>query len=141
MERISRSVEETRLLGMEIGKELQKGDIVLLQGNLGAGKTALIAGIVRGRGIQAEALSPTYPILHVYDAETPLYHFDWYRLEDAEEFTEAGLWDYFPGDGIALVEWPDRLPEIWPKSALHICLEALDDTTRRIIMTKGEPSC
>ncbi len=81
-----------------------------------------ISGIVRGMGNGAEVLSPTYPLLNIYEGDINVHHFDWYRLESVEEFYEAALDDYFPGDGVALVEWASAL-DMEAESALRIAIE------------------
>ncbi len=126
---LSGSPEETRRIGESIGKRLRRGDIVLLDGALGSGKTVLISGIVRGMGNGAEVLSPTYPLLNIYEGDINVHHFDWYRLESVEEFYEAALDDYFPGDGVALVEWASAL-DMEAESALRIAIEKEGDGRR-----------
>ena len=115
------SAEETRKLGEKLAKELRAGDVILLEGPLGAGKSELARGVARGLGVQETVTSPSFTILNVYDSgRVPLYHFDWYRLESAEELFEMGMEEYLGGDGIALVEWPGRCPEALPADFLMI---------------------
>ena len=86
------SAEETRKLGEKLAKELRAGDVILLEGPLGAGKSELARGVARGLGVQETVTSPSFTILNVYDSGlVPLYHFDWYRLESAEELFEMGM--------------------------------------------------
>ena len=127
------SAEETRALGEKLSKRLQAGDVVVLEGDLGAGKSELARGIARGLGVKETVTSPSFTILNVYESgRVPLYHFDWYRLESAEELYELGMDEYLGGDGIALVEWPGRCPEAVPEDCLLIRLDAEGETTRRI---------
>lgn len=115
------SAEETRKLGEKLAEELRAGDVILLEGPLGAGKSELARGVARGLGVRETVTSPSFTILNVYDSgRVPLYHFDWYRLEDAEELFELGMEEYLGGDGIALVEWPGRCPEALPADFLMI---------------------
>ena len=115
------SAEETRRLGEKIAAELRAGDVILLEGPLGAGKSELARGIARGLGVTETVTSPSFTILNVYDSgRIPLYHFDWYRLESAEELYELGMEEYLGGDGVALVEWPGRCPEALPADFLMI---------------------
>ena len=95
--------------------------MILLEGPLGAGKSELARGVARGLGVRETVTSPSFTILNVYDSgRVPLYHFDWYRLESAEELFEMGMEEYLGGDGIALVEWPGRCPEALPADFLMI---------------------
>ena len=109
---VTQSVAETRALGEKLARQLRPGDVVLLEGELGAGKSELARGIARGLGVTETVTSPSFTILNVYESgRYPLYHFDWYRLESEEELYELGMDEYLGGDGIALVEWPGRCPE------------------------------
>ena len=115
------SAEETRQLGEKLAEELRAGDVILLEGPLGAGKSELARGVARGLGVRETVTSPSFTILNAYDSgRVPLYHFDWYRLESAEELFEMGIEEYLGGDGIALVEWPGRCPEALPADFLMI---------------------
>lgn len=127
------SVNETRTLGERLASSLRPGDVLLLLGDMGAGKSELTRGIARGLGIQGPVASPTFTILQVYDeGHIPLYHFDWYRLESADELYEMGMDEYLGGDGIAIIEWPSQCPEAIPPCRLEITLTPLADTVREI---------
>ncbi len=104
----SESVEQTRWLGAILGGLLGPGDVVLLHGNLGAGKTAFTQGIGRGLGVAATINSPTFTILKEYAGRLPLYHFDLYRIEDPGELEALGFADYFAGEGVSVIEWAER---------------------------------
>ena len=131
---ITHSVKETRDLGERIAAGLQPGDVVLLEGDLGAGKSELARGIARGLGVAETVTSPSFTILNVYESgRCPLYHFDWYRLESAEELFELGMDEYLGGDGIAVVEWPRWCPEAVPEKAFRIRITALADDEREIV--------
>lgn len=104
----SESVERTRRLGAILGGLLARGDVVLLHGELGAGKTAFTQGIGRGLGVTAMVNSPTFTILKEYAGRLPLYHFDLYRIEDPGELESLGFADYFAGDGVSVIEWAER---------------------------------
>lgn len=127
----STSPETTRALGERLGRLLQPGDVVLLSGNLGAGKTALTQGIARGLGVTGPVSSPTFTILKEYEGRIPLYHFDLYRIEDPDELEALGFGDYFYGDGVSVVEWAERGEweggegsAAWPEDALRIVIAA-----------------
>ena len=127
------SAAETRALGERLAGQLKAGDVVLLEGELGAGKSELARGIARGLGVTETVTSPSFTILNVYESgRCPLYHFDWYRLESEEELYELGMDEYLGGDGIALVEWPGRCPEAVPEDCLLLRIEAEGENTRRI---------
>lgn len=127
------SANETRTLGERLASSLLPGDVLLLLGDMGVGKSELTRGIARGLGIQGPVASPTFTILQVYDeGHIPLYHFDWYRLESADELYEMGMDEYLGGDGIAIIEWPSQCPEAIPPCRLEITLTPLADTVREI---------
>ena len=130
---ISHSREETRAFGARLARMLQPGDVLLLLGDLGAGKSELTRGIAGGLGITDPVTSPTFTILNCYEGgRIPLYHFDWYRLNDTEELYEMGLDEYLGGDGIAVIEWPMKCPEAIPEKCLVIRLEPLGEEEREI---------
>jgi len=102
------SPEETEALGERAGELLRTGDVVLLHGDLGAGKSVLARGLARGFGVRQAMPSPTFTLMQPYLGRAPFYHFDLYRLEGPEEFHAAGLDEFLGGDGAAAVEWPER---------------------------------
>ncbi len=104
----SASASQTHRLGALLGGLLRPGDVVLLEGPLGAGKTALTQGIGAGLGVRETINSPTFTLLKEYTGRLPLHHFDLYRIEDPEELFTLGFEDYFSGDGVCVVEWADR---------------------------------
>ena len=130
---ITRSAKETRKLGESLAERLKPGDVLLLEGDLGAGKSELTRGIARGLGVEETVTSPSFTILNVYESgRCPLYHFDWYRLEGSGELYELGMDEYLGGDGIAVVEWPDRCPDAIPENSYRIILETLGENERNI---------
>ena len=132
----SDSPAATRRIGERLARQLQAGDVLLLLGNLGAGKSELTRGIARGLGVTATVASPSFTILNVYDeGRVPLYHFDWYRLNDVEELYEMGMDEYLGGDGVAVVEWPSQCPEAVPESYLEVNIVTVSETEREIIFT------
>ncbi len=126
------SAEETIELGRQLAREL-KG-VVLLIGNLGAGKTTLTKGIVEGLGAASadEVSSPTFTLVHQY-AEG-VHHADLYRLDEAREVETLGLEDLFAGGGVVLLEWAERFPELLPAERTEIRIRALDDDAREILV-------
>lgn len=131
---ITSSPAETRALGQRIAARLHAGDTLLLHGDLGAGKSEFTRGIALGLGISGPIASPSFTILNVYeDGRCPLYHFDWYRLQDAEELFELGMDEYLNGDGVAVVEWPNRCPEAVPARRLDVMIRPTDEHTREFV--------
>ena len=130
------SPQETRALGRRLAGKLQMGDVLLLWGNLGAGKSEMTRGIAEGLGVSGPVTSPSFTILNVYDdGRIPLYHFDWYRLESAEELFEMGMDEYLGGDGVAVVEWPSQCPEAIPETYLSVKLTPVGENEREITLT------
>ena len=135
---VTNSASETRALGEQLAPGLRPGDTVILEGELGAGKSELARGIARGLGVTETVTSPSFTILNVYESgRCPLYHFDWYRLESEEELYELGMDEYLGGDGIAVVEWAERCPDAVPEDCIRIRLEATGEETRRITVNDG----
>ncbi len=127
---VTHSPEETRTLGASLGELAQAGDIYLLSGNLGAGKTCLTQGIARGLGSQDYALSPTFVLMRELQGRLPLYHIDLYRLDHIEEIADLGLDDYLYGEGICVIEWAEKGLSILPAEHLLIKIDYLSDTER-----------
>jgi len=118
----SYSPEQTQLLGNYVGQLARKGDIFLLVGELGTGKTCLVQGIARGLDVKEYAFSPSFVILREYHGRLPLYHIDFYRLDHIEEIADLGLEEYFYGDGVCVVEWAEKGLNVLPRDNLLITL-------------------
>ena len=120
---VSRCEEDTRRLGARVGALLRAGDVVLLTGDLGAGKSVMARGIASGMGVTGPMPSPTFTLMTSYTAaQGMLYHLDLYRLEDAQAYWDSGLDEWVGGDGVALVEWPERAEEMLPARHLRVSL-------------------
>lgn len=133
---VTNSAAETKALGEKLASRLKAGDVVVLEGELGAGKSELARGIARGLGVTETVTSPSFTILNVYESgRCPLYHFDWYRLESEEELYELGMDEYLGGDGIAVIEWAERCPEAVPENVIRIRLEVTGGESRRITVS------
>lgn len=133
---LTHSPEETRAFGRRLAEQLRPGDVLLFYGNLGAGKSEMTRGIAEGLGVSGPVTSPSFTILNVYDdGRMPLYHFDWYRLESAEELYEMGMDEYLGGDGVAVVEWPTQCPEAIPDTHLAVTLKPVGESDREITLT------
>ena len=115
---------DTYSLGQRLGREAKKGDIFCLNGDLGVGKTVFTQGFAAGLGITEPVNSPTFTILQQYDeGRLPLYHFDFYRIGDVSEMDEVGYEDCFYGDGVTLIEWPERIEELLPEHVVTVTIE------------------
>ena len=131
MKTISSSEKETALIAEKYAKTLYLGDVVLLCGDLGAGKTAFTKGIAKGLGISEEVTSPTYAYLNVYGDK--LYHYDCYRLSCSEDAEALGLTDYFGEDNICVIEWAENIIDAIPKTAKKVTINKIDENKREII--------
>ena len=115
---ISDSPEQTYAFGEEYAKTLKRGDVVLLGGEMGAGKTVFAKGVAKGLGIEDEVLSPTYAYMNDYGGK--LYHFDCYRLSCGEQAESLGLCDYFYADGVCLIEWAENISSVLPEKVKRV---------------------
>ena len=166
---ISHSMAQTQRLGMRLGDLCRGGELILLEGQLGTGKTTFTQGIARGLGIDEVVSSPTFTLLKEYEGrpvavspgETdgnhasevsrlpqvphvgpPLYHFDLYRLDDPEEILALGFEDYFFSSGVCVVEWADKAQHIWPRDHVAIHIKMLSETKRGLLFTaRGARYC
>ena len=127
---LSASPEETQQIGIGLGELAEAGDVFLLIGALGAGKTCLTQGITWGLGIDDYARSPSFVIMRELAGRLPLYHLDLFRLERTNEIEDLGLDDYFYGSGVCVVEWAERGLELLPAENLTIEISFRDDTER-----------
>jgi tRNA threonylcarbamoyladenosine biosynthesis protein TsaE len=130
---VTHSEQETVELGIKMGKLLEAGDIVLLYGDLGAGKTVLTRGIALGLGTKDVVTSPTYTLMHRYEGRVPVYHFDLYRLGGPDEVLDLGYEEFFYGDGVSIVEWPERLEYLCPEEHVRVRIEVAGDGQKRRI--------
>ncbi|HWM25363.1 MAG TPA: tRNA (adenosine(37)-N6)-threonylcarbamoyltransferase complex ATPase subunit type 1 TsaE [Chthoniobacterales bacterium] len=134
---ISNSAEETVAAGRKYGRNAGKGDVFALTGDLGAGKTQFVKGFVAGLESSAEVTSPTFVLVHEYeDGRLPVYHFDFYRLENSDAVLRLGFDDYVFGEGVSLIEWADRYPALLPHHAKWISFE-LKNENMRVIRETG----
>lgn len=132
MKIITNNENETYNIGIKIGKQLKAGDILSLNGDLGAGKTYLTKGIAKGLGIKDYITSPTFTILNEYKGRIPLYHFDVYRINDVEEMYEIGFEEYLYGNGVCIIEWGSMVEEILPEDTINIKIKNLGEFSREI---------
>ena len=133
---VSHSVEETQELAARLAQGLQAGDVLLLSGDLGAGKTHFTQGLARGLDIAQVPTSPTFNIMYVYDGgRLPLYHFDLYRLDDESELDDIDYFATLEGDGVCAVEWADKFPDAQPDERLDIVFRVDSDGLRSLTCT------
>ncbi|MBE5780056.1 MAG: tRNA (adenosine(37)-N6)-threonylcarbamoyltransferase complex ATPase subunit type 1 TsaE [Clostridiales bacterium] len=125
----------TRQLGFRLAQQLLPGDVLILRGDMGAGKSEFTRGIARGLGIEGYLPSPSFTIMQMYETgRLPLYHFDWYRLESEEELYELSMEEYLYGSGVAVVEWPSMAEEAVPQTHLEITLSPAGEDQREITL-------
>ena len=127
---LSNSPNETFAFAKEYAKSLRAGDVVLLDGEMGAGKTLFAKGVAQGLGIDEEVTSPTYAYMNDYDGR--LFHYDCYRIESVEQAEALGLADYFDLGGICLIEWSQNIAPLLPRQVKRVCIRKVDDTRREI---------
>lgn len=139
VEHITNSPRETEALGARLAAALLPGDVLLLRGQLGAGKTALVRGIAAGLGSEDHVSSPTFVFIHEYSAALSMVHVDLYRLSDSSDVEDLGLRDYLGGEFLVLVEWPERVEGFdWGISVWQIVIEATAETERRFRVSAPE---
>ncbi|OLE10909.1 MAG: tRNA (adenosine(37)-N6)-threonylcarbamoyltransferase complex ATPase subunit type 1 TsaE [Verrucomicrobia bacterium 13_1_20CM_3_54_17] len=132
---ISNSPAETEALGVRFAEDVGVGAVLALQGELGSGKTLFTRGFVAGMGSKATVASPTFTIVHEYrDGRLPVYHFDFFRVENRQSLGRLGLDDYFFGDGVSVIEWADRFAEFIPEQARWILFEVKSENQRAITL-------
>lgn len=129
----------TLALGNRLAHALEPGLFVALSGNLGSGKTTLTRGILRGLGYPGKVKSPTYTLVELYSlSKLDLYHFDFYRFNDPQEWLDAGFRDHFEARNLCLVEWPERVGDLLPVPDMRISLSAEADGRRARIVAETE---
>ncbi|HEX4589971.1 MAG TPA: tRNA (adenosine(37)-N6)-threonylcarbamoyltransferase complex ATPase subunit type 1 TsaE [Gemmataceae bacterium] len=128
----SLSLGDTAIVGQRLAALLFPGAVVALIGPLGAGKTHFVRAVVEGLGGDGRQVSsPTFALIHEYNARLPVYHFDTYRLPNEAALSDLGVGEYFDGDGVCLVEWADRVEGVLPTELLRLTIEVTGETTRR----------
>ncbi len=153
---ISHSSAQTQRLGMRLGELLQGGELILLDGQLGTGKTTFTQGLAQGLGIIENINSPTFILLKEYTGQPhpgistgalsykrpSLYHFDLYRLDNPDEIVDLGFEDYFFSDGVSVIEWAEKAGSLWPEEHLNIRLKMMSETKRGLLfIATGERYC
>jgi len=131
--------DETHKLGRSLAALAEPGDIICLYGDLGAGKTAFTKGFCHGLGYNPDQVnSPTFTLIHEYRGKTlPVFHFDAYRIKNVAEALEIGTEDYLYGEGVCLIEWPQRIMELIPPEAVHLYIEKVSADVRSFLLTRN----
>jgi tRNA threonylcarbamoyladenosine biosynthesis protein TsaE len=124
--------EQTATAGEALGRTLGPGDVVALYGELGAGKTCFVQGLVRGLGVTTQATSPTFVLVNEYRGRLPVHHVDAYRTGGLAELMDLGLLELIGGDGVTLLEWADRAEPLLPARAVRVRIEGLGDEPRAV---------
>ena len=132
---ITRSPDETAVAGEALGRTLAPGAVVALTGELGAGKTCFVQGLVRALGVEGRVTSPTFVLVNEYRGRVPVHHVDLYRIDRLEDVQDLGVPDLFAGDGITLVEWAEKLGPLLPADCIRVHIAGVGDEPRRITIT------
>lgn len=133
---ITKTPEETMAIAEKLGKKISAGDIICLFGDLGAGKTTFVKGLAKGLKFNSQKVkSPTFVLMNIYEGRLSIYHFDLYRIEENAELTMIGYDEFLYGDGVAVIEWAERLNTLMPKERLDIELTHKKLEERMIKMT------
>ena len=132
LEIITHGPDETREVGKILGSHARPGDVLLLVGGLGSGKTCLTQGILWGLGVDEYARSPTFVLVARYTGRLTMYHIDLYRLDSVDEVVDLGLDEYLLGDGVSVVEWAEKALDVFPEQHLLIQIDHVDEETRRM---------
>ncbi len=114
---------ETREIGERLGRILKRGDVVCLIGELGTGKTTFVQGVAKGLRVNDYVNSPTFKLINEYKGKFPVYHFDLYRLTSVTEIEELGYKEYFYNEGVTIIEWADKVVNVWPEERVEIYFE------------------
>jgi tRNA threonylcarbamoyladenosine biosynthesis protein TsaE len=133
----TKSPEETRSLGHKLSAVLKPGDVLCLYGDLGTGKTCLAQGVCRGWGVEEPVVSPSFTLLNEYKAKHPIYHFDLYRLKSPDELLNIGYQEYLYGEGLVIIEWPEKAGDELPQDRLdiYISISSLEERVFNIVVT------
>ena len=134
--------EQTRPLRACLGRRARAGDIVACHGALGAGKTTFVQGFAQGLGVGEDGYvrSPTFALVHAYHGHIPLYHFDFYRLSSCAEVQDIGFEEYLEADGVVMIEWADKFPDLLPPLRLEVSLRIADSDRRWLQWTAYDTS-
>ena len=133
MEKISHNPEETQLIGADFSSQISQGDIIAINGIIGAGKTTFIKGILKGFGYKGNVSSPTYTLINEYDSSNKIIHIDCYRESTVKRWLDIGIMDYLNGNNIVIIEWADKMKTILPSDTFKIVFKHIKINSREII--------
>jgi tRNA threonylcarbamoyladenosine biosynthesis protein TsaE len=133
MRYLSKSEQQTYEIGRAFAKQLQANDVVALFGDLGAGKTWFTKGMAKGMGIDDYVTSPTFALLNEYPGKIPLYHFDMYRITDADGLSDIGFYDYLEQGGVCVIEWSENILPFLPESYYRVEIKPAKADNQRVI--------
>ena len=136
-EYISNSIDDTYKIAANFAKSLKNGDVVCLNGNLGAGKTAFVSGVAKALNISDNIASPTFNILLQYKNDSyVINHFDLYRLESTSDLDDIGFYEIIESNSISFIEWPDKFTSCIPQDAINVYIDKIDEKTRKISISR-----
>lgn len=138
MKIVLKSIKDTEQFGYWLGKLLKGGDLICLMGDLGAGKTTLTQSIAKGLEVEDYVTSPTFTLINEYKGRVPLYHFDVYRLGDVDELFDLGYEEYFYSNGVTIVEWANKVLEVFPEDRINIEIKKGKEYDERIVHIYGQ---
>ena len=131
---ISKSFLETESLGRDFAEHIESGDVILLYGDLGSGKTTIVKGFLKGLEFSGGVTSPTFSLINEYEARKRVIHIDCYREENLQRWINLGIEDYFNGSNVVIVEWPEILSDIIPSDAIKIKIRHIQEDIREFIL-------
>ena len=132
MEKISNGPEVTESIGFNLAAQIRTGDVITIEGEIGAGKTTFIKGVLRGFGYTGNVSSPTYTLINEYQSENKIIHIDCYREQDLNRWIDIGIIDYLNGDNIIIIEWPQYIKKILPIDTINIYINHISEFKRKI---------
>ena len=139
MKYYSKNARDTQNIAKNLAKTLSGGEVILLNGDLGAGKTTFTKGLVKGLGGKKTVVSPTFTIMHSYDdTRIPVYHFDMYRIDTWDDLYSTGFFDYLESDGVLVIEWSENIENCLPDNCLRIRISKNNNENERIITLEQE---
>ncbi|MCK4532691.1 tRNA (adenosine(37)-N6)-threonylcarbamoyltransferase complex ATPase subunit type 1 TsaE [bacterium] len=134
----TRKVSQTKKIGKHLGSILKGGDVICLVGGLGAGKTTFVQGVAKGLEVGGYVNSPTFKLINEYEGKCSVYHFDLYRIDSIPKIEELGYREYFYGDGVTLIEWADKIVDIWPEERVEIYFSGKGNLRKIKLLLYGE---
>ena len=135
----TRSVAETERFAASFAQSLRRGDVIALFGGLGMGKTAFVRGLAQGLHTTSEVSSPTFALVHEYEADMPIYHFDMYRIHSMEDLYSTGFFDYLESGGVLVIEWSENIAQFLPAGAKRIRIErGVHENERQLVIENAD---